>query len=270
MDMSDPVLDAESILKRFRLDGRVALVTGGGRGIGRAFAHALGEAGAAVAVAALHSETAENVAHELQEKGIDAIAIQADVSKNDQIEGMVKTVVDHWGRITIGINNAGVGCWQDAVDVTDESWHEVMDVNLKGVFFCAQAEARVMMNMKYGKIINVASMSAYIVNRPQRASVYLTSKAGVLHMTRAHAVEWAGHGILVNCISPGYTMTRQLEVLVETKEGRAMMPGWLSSTPLGRMAALTDLQGAVVFLSSGVSDFITGQDIVIDGGYTLW
>ena len=268
--MADQVLEARPILERFRLEGRVALVTGGGRGIGRAFAHALGEAGAAVAVAALHSETAETVADELDKKGIDSIAITADVKNVDHIERMIKTVVDHWGHITIGVNNAGVGGWVDAADVTEADWNEIMDVNLKGVFFCAQAEAGAMKEKKYGKIINVASMSAHIVNRPQKAPVYLISKAGVVHLTRSLAVEWAGHGILVNSISPGYTMTRQLEVLIETPEGKAMVPKWLSDIPLGRMARLTDLQGTVVLLASEVSDYITGNDFVIDGGYTLW
>jgi NAD(P)-dependent dehydrogenase (short-subunit alcohol dehydrogenase family) len=268
--MADQVLEAQAILERFHLGGRVALVTGGGRGIGRAFAHALGEAGAAVAVSALHKETAETVADELAKKDIDSIAIVADVKKIDHIERMVKTVVDHWGSLTIGVNNAGVGAWVDAIDVTIADWDEIMDVNLRGVFFCAQAEARVMKEKEYGKIVNVASMSAHIVNRPQKASPYLISKAGVVHLTRSLAAEWAPHSILVNSISPGYTMTKQLGDLAETPEGRPMVPKWLSYTPLGRMAKLTDLQGAVVFLASEVSDFITGIDLVIDGGYTLW
>lgn len=268
--MVDEILQASPILERFRLDGQVALVTGGGQGIGRALAHALGEAGAKVAVAARHTELVETVANELHDKGIDSLAITADVTDNDQIENMVRRIVDHWGSLTIGVNNAGFGRWRDAVDVTLEDWDETMDVNLKGVYFCAQAEAKVMIPKGYGKIINIASMSGYIVNRPQKAPVYNISKAGVLHLTKCLAAEWAPMGIRVNSISPGYTLTQQLEVNLTTPEGQAKVPVWLSHTPMERFAKLTDLQGAVVFLAAPVSDFVTGSDILIDGGYTAW
>jgi NAD(P)-dependent dehydrogenase (short-subunit alcohol dehydrogenase family) len=268
--MSDLPMEARPILERFRLDGRVALVTGGGQGIGRALAHALGEAGASVAVAARRKELVENVADELEKKGAKAIALTGDVTNNEQVQKMVDLVIDHWGTLTIGVNNAGFGRWVDAEDATDIAWHETIDVNMKGVYFCAQAEAKAMFPKKYGKIINIASMSGYIVNRPQKASIYNISKAGVLHLTRCLAAEWAPKGILVNSISPGYTLTAQLEINLTTPQGRAMVPQWISHTPLGRMAELNDLQGAVVFLSSEVSDFITGADLLIDGGYTCW
>jgi NAD(P)-dependent dehydrogenase (short-subunit alcohol dehydrogenase family) len=138
--MSDPVLTSKPILERFRLDGRVALVTGGGQGIGRAFSHALGEAGAAIAVVDISLPTAEEVAGELTRKGIDTIAVQADVSKADDIEKAITIVLQKWGHLTIGVNNAGIGQWIDAEEITSEDWNRMIGLNLTGVFLCAQIE----------------------------------------------------------------------------------------------------------------------------------
>ena len=268
--MTDAVLAAKPMLERFRLDGRVALVTGGGQGIGRAFAHGLGEAGVAVAVADLVGERAEKTAGELASKGIDAIAITADVTKADQVQAMIDAVLAKWGKLTIGINNAGIGDWTAAEEVSEANWDRINNVNLKGVFLCAQAEGRVMLQAGYGKIVNVASMSASIANTPQNQVVYNTTKAGVLHMTRSLAAEWASRGVRVNSISPGYTRTQLVDDLLKTPEGQAMAPKWLALTPMGRMAEVTDLQGAVVYMASEASDFMTGSDMIVDGGYCLW
>ena len=268
--MSDPVLEVEPILERFRLTGRTALVTGGGQGIGRAFAHALGEAGAAVAVVDLKLELAEEVAQELANKGVKALAIQTDVTEPDQVAAMVATIVDAWGALTIGVNNAGIGLWSDAESTPYADWLRMIDVDLNSVFLCAQAEARIMLPAGYGKIINTASMSGHISNTPQNQSAYNTAKAGVLHLTRSLAAEWATRGVRVNSISPGYTRTKLVDDLLATPIGQTMLPTWMGMTPMGRMAEVTDLQGAVVYLAAGASDYMTGHDMVIDGGYCAW
>jgi NAD(P)-dependent dehydrogenase (short-subunit alcohol dehydrogenase family) len=258
------------ILERFSLKGRVALVTGAGQGIGRGYAHALGEAGAAVAVVDISMDHARAVAEELAKKGVDALALTADVTAADQIRAMLEAVVKKWGTLTIGVNNAGIGHWIDSAKITEESWRKMMRLNLDAVFFCAQAEAVIMRKAGYGKIINTASMSGHIVNTPQNQTAYNVSKAGVLHLTRSLAAEWAGEGIRVNTISPGYTRTTLVEDLLATPIGAKMLDAWLPMTPMRRMAEVSDLQGAVVYLASEASDFMTGGDILIDGGYCAW
>jgi NAD(P)-dependent dehydrogenase (short-subunit alcohol dehydrogenase family) len=266
----DQVTQAAPILERFRLNGKVALVTGAGQGIGRAFAHALGEAGAAVAVVDIAPDSIREVVAELEGKGVDALAVRADVSDRAEVGRMVDAVLKKWGTLTIGVNNAGIGQWVDAENITEEIWRKVMRLNLDGVFACAQAEAREMKKSGYGKIINTASMSGHIVNTPQNQVPYNVSKAGVIHLTRSLAAEWAHYGIRVNSISPGYTRTALVENLIATPEGKKMAEAWMPLIPMHRMAEVTDLQGAVVYLASEASDYMTGSDLIIDGGYCAW
>jgi len=268
--MTDILTQTTPILERFRLNNRVSLVTGGGQGIGRAFAHALGEAGAAVAVVDIALERAETVAHELTQKNVDAIALAADVTQETQVQTMVDAVLAKWGRLTIGVNNAGIGLWQDAETMTLEQWQRVINLDLTAVWLCARAQANVMLPAGYGKIINTASMSGSIVNKPQNQSAYNVAKAGVIHLTRSLAAEWAMRGVRVNCISPGYTRTALVDDLLQTPLGQQVMPVWMNMTPMGRMAEVTDLQGGVVYLAAEASDFMTGHDLVIDGGYAAW
>jgi NAD(P)-dependent dehydrogenase (short-subunit alcohol dehydrogenase family) len=268
--MQDVVMESKPILERFKLDGRIALVTGGGQGIGRAFCHALAEAGAKVAVVDVAKNVAEDVANELARKHAESIAVTADVTDEGSVQSMIDSITRHWGTITIGVNNAGIGNWLDAEKVTRADWAKVLSLNLDAVFFCAQAEAKIMFAAGYGKIINTASMSGHIVNTPQNQVPYNTSKAGVIHMTRSLAAEWAGCGIRVNSISPGYTRTMLVENLIATPAGKSMMSKWMPLIPMNRMAEVSDLQGAVVYLASAASDYMTGHDLVIDGGYCIW
>ena len=259
-----------SILDRFALGGKTALITGGGSGIGRSFCHALGEAGAKVAVVDIDTEAADGVVAELEIKGIEAMAIRTDVTSESEVAAMVDRVASEWGELSVGVNNAGIGLWRDSVEMSLVEWRRVLDINLNAVYLCAREEAKLMSRSRYGKIINTASMSGHIVNTPQNQAAYNASKAGVIHLTKSLAAEWAEIGIRVNSISPGYTKTPLVEQMLETPEGQSILPQWLEKIPMGRMAIPEDLQGAAVFLAAEVSDYMTGSDLLVDGGYCAW
>ncbi|KAG7493323.1 3-hydroxybutyrate dehydrogenase type 2 [Solea senegalensis] len=258
-------VNGRSILDRMRLDGQVAYVTGAGQGIGRAFAHALGEAGAKVAVVDLDKEKAEVVAEELLLKGIIAISITADISKSDDIQKMIDTIVSKWGAIHIACNNAGINMNSASEDTTLEEWDQTFNVNLRGTFMCCQAAGRVMLKQGYGKIINTASMASLIVPHPQKQLSYNTSKAGVVKLTQTLGTEWMDRGVRVNCISPGIVDTP----LIHSESLRPLVQRWLSDIPAGRLAQVTDLQAAVVYLASDASDYMTGHNLVIEGRFLI-
>ncbi|XP_021963421.1 galactitol 2-dehydrogenase [Folsomia candida] len=257
---------SSGILKRFGLDGQVALVTGGGQGIGRAFAHALGESGCKVAIADLELSRAEKVASELEAKGIPSLALKVDVSNKKDVEEMVKKVLDKFGDLHIGVNNAGIVFHSNSEETSETEWNKTLGVNLNGVFFCCQAEAQHMLKKGYGRIINTASMSGTIVNHPQKQVAYNTSKAAVVHMTKTLGAEWAERGVTVNCISPGYVDTE----LNRSESLLAVRALWIRDTPMQRLADVEDLTGACVYLASPVSSYTTGLDMIIDGGFTCW
>ncbi|MDD4870866.1 MAG: SDR family oxidoreductase [Kiritimatiellae bacterium] len=248
-------------IERFRLDGKKALVTGGGQGLGKAFAEALAEAGADVAISDIRDETAKKVAEDIRTLGRQSLAIHADTSRIDDVTRMVGKVIETWGRLDIAVNNVGIAIpIKEAIQVTEAEWDKVMDTNLRGTFFCAQVEARAMLPKKQGKIINIASICGHIV-WPEPQAIYSISKAGVCHLTRCLAAEWIKHGIRVNSISPGVTRTPDLFPEV--------IPVFLKTAPIDHVAEVKDLQSAVLYLASETSDFMVGHDLVLDGGYTI-
>jgi len=250
------------ILDRFKLDGKNALVTGAGRGIGRGLAFALAEAGANVAVVDILADNAEKTAKEIAEAtGRKTIAVACDIADADAVEAMVKKVVDTFGRLDIAVNNAGISIpIKGILDVSADEWKKQMDINLNGTWNCLKAEAKVMIPNGYGKIINTGSICGHVI-WPDPQLPYSVSKAAVIHMTRAAAAELIKHGIRVNCISPGVTKVADLFPEV--------VDVFFKTAPIDRFGSPADHQGAVVFLASEVSDFMVGQEIVLDGGYTI-
>ena len=252
-----------SVENLFSVAGQVALVTGGGRGIGKVFSKALADAGTKVAVVDIDSKTAQQTAREIEEMGGAAIGIQTDVTDSEDVAHAIKTVVNHQGRIDICVNNAGICIHEKAEDMTDKQWEAIMDVNLKGLFYCCREVGKIMIEQGGGKIINVASMSGIAVNRPQNQAAYNSSKAGVVMLTKSLAVEWAQYRIRVNAISPGYTLSEM------TRTVHDLFPIWEPMIPMRRLCEPEELRGALLFLASDASSYVTGHNLVVDGGYTL-
>jgi NAD(P)-dependent dehydrogenase (short-subunit alcohol dehydrogenase family) len=251
----------------FDLSGKTALVTGGARGLGFAMGRALGNRGARVMLFDVNATEAEAAAELLRDENIEALGIAGDVTDPADSERAVTRLVDAWGALDICVNNAGVSGNMAAVDVTPAEWRRIVDVNLMGVFFVAQAAGRRMLVQKSGSIVNIASMSGLIVNVPQQQSVYNISKAGVIMATKSLASEWAEHGIRVNAIAPGYMRTEMTARYFEAAGDWSQQ--WLAATPMHRPGEPEELGGAVVYLASSASSFTTGAVLVIDGGYTV-
>jgi len=252
------------ILELFSLKGRAGYVTGSASGIGRSIAKGLTEAGARVAIVDIDFEKAQKTAQDLVANGCDCLAIHADVTKKRQIQDIVNKVLERWGRLDIVVNNAGKCLNVPAEEMTEEQWKDGIDLNLKAVFLSSQAAGKVMIKQRSGSIVNIASMSGLIVNYPQPQVSYNASKAGVIMMTKSMAAEWAQYGVRVNSISPGYTDTDLL------KPGKDLHPIWKDRTPMKRFAEPEEMQGAAIYLASEASRFVTGCNLVVDGGYTLW
>jgi NAD(P)-dependent dehydrogenase (short-subunit alcohol dehydrogenase family) len=254
-----------SVLDSFGLAGRVAVVTGGNRGLGRAFAQALGEAGASVAIVARDTARSDRAVRELADLGVRAAAFRADVAHRPDVDRVVEEVVAALGRVDVLVNNAGTCIHRPALEVTDAEWREVIDVNLTGVWNCCQAFGRQLAANGGGCIVNVGSMSGRIVNRPQWQPAYNASKAAVHHLTKSLAAEWAPLGIRVNAIAPGYVNTEMAPV--DRPEFRRY---WVEDAPMRRYATPEEIAPSVVYLASDASAFMTGSVLVIDGGYTVF
>ena len=250
----------------FGLSGEVALVTGASSGIGEAIALALGRAGVAVGCAARTVERARATADAIVAAGGRAIALAWDVTVPAQAEAAVAAVEDAFGPLTLAVNNAGIGAGTPALEMTPHQWQSVYDTNVNGVFFACQAEGRAMQTHGRGAIVNIASISATIANRGLTQAQYNSSKAAVVHLTKSLAVEWAPLGIRVNAVSPGYTLTP----MNKRPEVANLVAEFADTTPLGRLADPEEIAGPVLFLLGPSASYITGVDLLVDGGYCCW
>jgi NAD(P)-dependent dehydrogenase (short-subunit alcohol dehydrogenase family) len=256
-------------LEKLKLDGRVAVVTGGGQGIGAACAQALGEAGAKVIVAELLPERVTASVEELKKLGIDAHGVALDVTKSADVDSAAAIVLRDHGRVDILVNNAGVAKSDvRAEDTSDEHWRFHMDVNVDGLFWCCRAFGKQMLAQGKGSIVNIGSMSGFIVNKPQPQSFYNASKAAVHHLTRSLAAEWAARGVRVNAVAPTYIETPLTSFGIQ--ENPEMYKTWLDMTPMGRVGQPDEIASVVHFLASDAASLMTGAIVLADGGYCCW
>ena len=249
-----------SVLDAFRLDGRVAVVTGGNRGLGFAFARALTEAGARVAIAARDAgKNAEAAA------GLGALGVELDVTDRASVAAMAERVTGELGPIDVLVNNAGACFHRPALEVPEEEWRAVWDINVDGLWHCSRAVGAQMVERRTGVIVNIGSISAMIVNRPQMQPAYNASKAAVHQLTKSLAAEWAPYGVRVNALAPGYTKTEMAPV-----DEPRFRRHWIEDAPMERYATPAELGPSLLYLASDASSFVTGSVLVVDGGYTLW
>jgi NAD(P)-dependent dehydrogenase (short-subunit alcohol dehydrogenase family) len=254
-----------SVLDAFSLSGKVSVVTGANRGIGRALVTALAEAGSDAVLLVRDTGGSAEVLADLERLGVTAITVTADVTEPDQVRRAVGQVMDRLGQVDVLVNNAGVGIHRPSLEVTAEEWQFVLDINVNGVWHCCQEFGRQMVTQHSGAIINIGSISANIVNRPQWQPAYNASKAAVHHLTRSLAAEWAPYGVRVNALAPGYIKTEMAPV--DRPEFKRY---WIDDAPMQRYAMPHELGPSVVYLASDASSFMTGEVVVIDGGYSLF
>jgi NAD(P)-dependent dehydrogenase (short-subunit alcohol dehydrogenase family) len=248
----------------FRLDGRAALVTGGSRGLGLGMALTLAQAGADVAVAARTRDDVDRAVALIEKLGRRAVGLAADVGSVEEARGVVSRAADHFGRLDVLVNAAGINIRQPADTFSEQDWDRLMAINLKGAFFACQEAGRIMRRQGKGKIVNVSSLSSEIVI--PNIALYATSKGGMRQMTRALALEWAPHGVHVNAIAPGRFWTLLTDAVFSRPE---LYDSAVSVIPMGRPGVAADLAGATLLLASDASDYITGQTLVVDGGWLV-
>ena len=251
----------------FSLTGRVAVVTGGSRGLGLEIAHGLGEAGANVVVTARRQEWLAPAERELRAAGIEATAYDCDVADDGAVTKLAEAVLARYGPAEILVNAAGISWGSPALEMTAERWRAVMDVNITGTFLCCQAFGRQMLKRGGGRIVNIASIAGLVGQSPELmdAAGYTASKGAVVALTRDLAVKWARHNISVNAVAPGFFPTRMTKGLIEHAEERLA-----AANPMQRLGRPGELKGAVLFLASDAASYVTGQILAVDGGMTAW
>jgi len=254
---------AWSTIESFRLDGQVSLVTGASRGMGKAIAEALAGAGSDLVITGRHMDTLTPVAEGIREKtGRRVVPIEMDMGVMPSIAATVDNALKEFGRLDVLVNNAAINTRMPAVEYTEEAWDAVMAANSKGAFFMAQACGKAMIERKQGKIINILSLT--VAWGLPTVVAYTAAKAGLMQLTRLLAVEWGVHNIKVNGVAPGFIRTELTEPVQRDARSRWI----LNRTPLGRWGEPEEITGAVLFLASGASDFVTGQVLFVDGGIT--
>jgi NAD(P)-dependent dehydrogenase (short-subunit alcohol dehydrogenase family) len=255
-------------LEKFKLDGKVAVVTGAAKGIGFATADALSEAGAQVVLTDMNGDLAEVSAKALAAKGRKASALTLDVTDSKAVEAVAQSIIKQHGKVDILVCNAGIAIsFLPAERMDDDSWNKVIDVNLNGVFWCCRSFGKHMLKRKSGVIINLGSMSADIVNYPQEQAQYNASKAGVHHLTRSLAAEWAARGVRVNAVAPTYIET---DLTKQVHFAPSVLKEWIDGTPMARMGQSSEIASVILFLASDAASLMTGSIVSVDGGYTLW
>jgi NAD(P)-dependent dehydrogenase (short-subunit alcohol dehydrogenase family) len=255
-------------LEKFKLTGRTAVVTGAGQGIGLACVEALAEAGAKVVIADRDAKIAAEGQAGLKAKGFDAEIFLLDVTDAAAVTQAADKLVEQCGRVDILVNNAGIARSETPAEtVTDEHWLNVIDVNLNGTFWCCRAFGKHMLAARAGSIVNIGSMSGFIVNKPQEQCYYNASKAAVHHLTKSLAAEWGARGVRVNAVAPTYIET-PLNAFV--KSNPKMYDAWIGGTPMARLGQVDEIASVVLFLASEAASLMTGSVVLVDGGYTCW
>lgn len=255
-------------MSEFDLRERRAVITGAGRGIGREIAMTFAAAGAAVVVGDIDGVEAAKVAAELRsEFDGNHDALHVDVRSSASVRAFAEQATERVGAVDILVNNAGIARNTPSEDMADTEWDEVLAVNLTGTFYCAREFGRSMLAHRGGSIVNIASMSGMIVNKPQPQAAYNASKAAVIMLTKSLAAEWAERNVRVNCVSPGYIGT---DMTMKGMSNEVWRRIWLEMTPMGRVGTPRDIALAVQYLASDAATFVTGTNLVVDGGYTSW